>query len=149
MKNSILNSFKYEALQAPLKEFYASFAADAKSDNQLSLSEIEALQVAYNKIITDAGTKFDDLTKITNLSFASGSASQGNSLQGAIKSLTEDTGQLLAGQFGGIRLTAIQTMNIAQSSLNTLNKIENNTSLISDTNDYLRKLDVQGIKIRA
>jgi hypothetical protein len=147
MRQSILNSFKYQALKIPLDKFYADFAAAAESGNTLNQSEIQQLQEEYNSIITNAGLQFDQLQKLTkaNLSAAS---STGNSLEGGIKSITESTAEILTGQFGGLRLTAFEQLQTMTESLSVLNKIEANTALIADTNALLRKFDQQGIRIK-
>jgi hypothetical protein len=148
LQNAILNSFKYQALEKPLKDFYDQFAAASESDNVLTSTEIKKLTDVFNSIIKNAGKQFDDLQKLTGVNFNS-LAGSGNSLTGAIKGITEQTAELLAGQFGGLRLTAFDQLNVARSSLNVLQQIQNNTSLIKDLVDYNRKFDVQGIKLRA
>lgn len=75
-------------------------------------------------------------------------ADAGNSLQGAIKGITQQQADLLAGQFGGLRMTAFEQLSTAKSSLNALNLIVYNTGLIADTNAWLRKFDTVGIKIK-
>ncbi len=70
-----------------------------------------------------------------------------NSLTGAIKGMTQQQAELLAGQFGGLRITAFEQLAIAKSQLNTLNMIANNTSLLIQVEAYLRKIHVSGVKI--
>jgi hypothetical protein len=114
----------------------------------LTAEEIAKLRSNFNSIISDAGKKFEDLQKITDLSFNGANASQ-NTLQGAIRaSLTEDTGQLLAGQFGGLRLTAVQQFNRLTDILGVANDIKYNTSFILSMDARLQRIEMFGIKIK-
>lgn len=146
MRTAVLNSLKYQALEKPLNAFYQQFADDAQSDGILTSAEIEQLRASYNATIQAAGEQFDQLKKITDLSF--NGTDNSNSLQGAIKGITQQQADLLAGQFGGLRLTAFDQLAAAKSCLNALNEIVNNTSMIADTNLLLRKFDMYGIKIK-
>jgi hypothetical protein len=147
MKQSVLNALKFQALEKPLKKFYEDFAAAAESDGILTAAEIAQLQAAYNTTITAAGKQFDELKKITNLNFSNNASGNGNSLQGAIKGITQQQADLLAGQFGGLRLTAFEQLTVAKSQLNALNQIVNNTSLLVQCEAYLRYFRTTGIKV--
>ena len=85
--------------------------------------------------------------KITKVSFNSTSSSD-NALSGVIKGITEQTAQLLAGQFGGLRITAFDQLSVARGQLTALNQIVFNTSLIATTNEILKKIDTYGLKIK-
>lgn len=147
MKQSVLNALKYQALEKPLKEFYENFAAAAESDGILTAAEIAQLQAAYNATITAAGAQFDQLKQITDLNFSNNAAGGGNSLQGAIKGITQQQADLLAGQFGGLRITAFEQLAVAKSHLNALNIIVNNTSLLIQVEAYLHRMHTVGIKV--
>jgi hypothetical protein len=147
MQEAILNSLKYQTLEVPLKKFYEQFADAAKSDGVLTAAEIASLKDSYNATITAASQQFEELQKITKINFNS-SVSNDNSLSGAIKGITEQTAQLLAGQFGGLRITAFDQLSVARSQLTALNQIVFNTSLIATTNEILRKIDTYGLKIK-
>ncbi len=147
MKGAILNSLKFQALEKPLKDFYDKFADFSQSDGTLTQSEITKLQTLYDTIISNAGSQFEQLQKLTKIDFSS--AGNQNSLKGSISAqLTEQTGTVLAGSFNGLRLTSIEIMQISTRQLNVLNMIQNNTAMIADTNAYLRKFDTLGIKVR-
>lgn len=147
MQQAILNSLKYQTLEVPLKKFYEQFADSAKSDGVLTAAEIASLKDSYNATITAASQQFEELQKITKINFNS-SVSNDNSLSGAIKGITEQTAQLLAGQFGGLRITAFDQLSVARNQLTALNQIVFNTSLIAATNEILRKIDTYGLKIK-
>jgi hypothetical protein len=147
MRQAILNSFKYQTLEKPLKDFYDQFAGMAQSDNKLTAAEIERLRTIYNSIISNAATQFDQLQQLTNINL-SGAGGSGNTLAGAIKGMTEQQADLLAGQFNGLRLTAFDQLNVAKASLLTLNQIENNTaSMLVTMNGYYSKWDRTGLKV--
>lgn len=146
MKQSILNSLKYQALEKPIQELFDRFAADAQSDNTLTQAEIENLQAAYNATIDAAGKQFKQLQQITGLNF--NTTDNTNSLSGAIKGITQQQADLLAGQFGGLRMTAFDQLTVAKSNLNILNQIANNTSLLIPMESYLRYFKTNGIKVQ-
>lgn len=149
MKQAMLQSLKYQYLQAPISEFYKKFAEDANSGNELTQDEINALKDYYNKIISDANSQFENLKKITGVKFDTSGAGDENTLKGSIKaSLTEDTGSILAGTFTGVHVALLDIRSFVmtdtkefydksiQHSVNameTLKLIKNDTGNI-DTN---------------
>jgi tape measure domain-containing protein len=149
MKGAILNALKYQTLEGPLKEFYDSFAAKAESDGILTETEIQQLRDNFNGIITNAGDKFDELQKITNIDFAqTGSGTAQKGLAGAIKGITADQADLLAGQFGGLRLTAVDHLNVARQGLNSLQRIELYTSNLNAMRALWERIELTGIKVK-
>lgn len=154
MKNAVFQSLKIQALEGPLKAFYEQFAKDSASDNVLTEDEIRQLKANFNGIISEAGKKFDQLQQITKLNLSSGSAgAQSNSLAGQIKAvITEDTGTLIAGQFGAMRLTAGQQLDVSSQQLNVLNSIQANTAYLvtylPSMDRRLSNLEMNGIKIK-
>lgn len=151
MQGALINALKYQTLEAPLKAFYEQFAQDAKSGGALTQSEIATLQEQYNALITDAAKQFEDLQKVTGVSFKGGNAAT-NSLQGAIKGITEQQAELLAGQFGGQRLATLELLKVAQQNLNIQNKIQNNTAStvtrLEDVVNTMHHYFTTGIKIK-
>lgn len=147
MQKAVLQSLKYQALEAPLKKFYDDFAAATQSDNVLTADEISRLQAYYNQTITAASEQFDKLKKITNLDFNDANQSQGNNLAGSIKGITQQQADLLAGQFGGLRLTAFDQLQELKNVNNVLKQIELNTSLIEGVFNLLSYMKVNGIKL--
>jgi hypothetical protein len=147
MQQAVINSLKEQALAKPLQKFYQQFADSAQSDGVLTAAEIASLKDSYNATITAASLQFEELQKITKVSFNSTSSSD-NALSGVIKGITEQTAQLLAGQFGGLRITAFDQLSVARSQLTALNQIVFNTSLIATTNEILKKIDTYGLKIK-
>lgn len=147
MKNAILNALKYQTLEKPLQEFYNQFAQLSQSGNVLTASEIDQLRKQYNDIIRNASAQFDNIQQIAGISFGSGTNGTNNSLSGAIKGITADQADLLAGQFGGLRITAMEQLQIGKQGLDRLNEISNNTSYIQLMYDLHRKWDLTGLKV--
>lgn len=126
MRQAMIQSLKFKYLEGPIKDFFEQFAAASESDGQLTDSEINTLQSTFNNIIGNAEQQFQQLQQIAGLGFNT-SNSQTNSLTGAIKGITETQAELLAGQFGGLRLTALDILGVARQQLNALNAIQVNT----------------------
>ena len=64
------------------------------------------------------------------------------------KGITQQQADLLAGQFGGLRLTAFDQLTVAKGNLNALNSIVNNTAFLINIDATLRKFDINGIKVK-
>lgn len=146
MRNAALNALKYQYLEGPLNDFYDQFAADAESDGTLTASEIAELQQKYNDIIKKAGEQFQQIQDITQLNLGSGSGKK-NSLAGEIKGITEQQADLLAGQFGGLRISMVQQVQICTQQLSVLNAIKIDTANLADIRADIRYLKTTGIKI--
>ncbi|MHA4844411.1 tape measure protein [Flavitalea antarctica] len=71
-----------------------------------------------------------------------------NALVGAFSQMSEETGNLIAGQFGGLRVTALSQLQVATQQLTTLNDIRYNTSFIELSYKILGDLKLNGIKIK-
>ncbi len=147
MEEAILNSLKFQTLEKPLQEFYSRFAELSQSGNVLTASEIDQLRKQYNDIINNASAQFDNLQQISGINIGANAGGTGNSLSGAIRGITQEQANLLAGQFGGLRITAIDQLNVARQSLDRLTEITNNTSYIPMMYDLHRKWDLTGLKV--
>jgi hypothetical protein len=153
MQKAALAALKLRFLDEPLKKFIEQFQDDVTSGDQLDASEVANLKDFWDKIITNASNAMDQIQKIAGIDFSSVTGSSGaNSLQGAIKGITEDTAELLAGQFGAMRLTAIEQLNVAMQSLDRLNQIQNNTfntvaELKNQTATMVEYFQNKGVKI--
>jgi hypothetical protein len=148
MTNAVLQALKYQTLEAPLKEFYNQFAADAESDGILTEEEIRRLRDNFNAIIENAGKRFQELQDITNMDLTATATGNNKTLSGAIKGITEQQADLLAGQFGGLRLTALDHLKVAQSQLSALQAIQNHTSNLVSIYQLLQRIELQGLKVK-
>ncbi|RPE05557.1 hypothetical protein EGT74_24550 [Chitinophaga lutea] len=146
MRQAALNALKFQYLEEPLQAFYEEFAKAAESDNVLTQSEMKTLQDKYNAIIKAAGLQFKQIEDITGIDLSNGSKDD-NSLKGAIRGITEQQAELLAGQFGGLRLTNMQQLEIMNQNLGVLNRIKEDTSNLSDIRASLRNINTVGVKI--
>lgn len=148
MQGAILNALKYQTLEKPLKEFYDNFSKLSQSGNTLTASEIEELRKQYNDIINNANASFQNLQQIAGTGFNSAFGGSGNSLAGAIRGMTEQQADLLAGQFGGLRITAMEQLIVSRQSIDKLTEISNNTSYIQLMYNLHRQWDLTGLKVK-
>ena len=147
MQNAVLNSLKFKYLEGPLQGFFEAFAADSESGGVLTEGEIERLESMYNTILANFGEKFQNLQDIAGINLSNGAAGgTGRTLTGAIRGITAEQAELLAGQFGAQRLTLIDILNISKQGLTQLQKIENNTYKIHALYDLWRRLEINGLK---
>jgi len=147
MRNAMENALKYKYLEPAIADFYKQFSEFAQSDAVLTASEIDELKRQYNAMIADVGKQFDQLQQVTGMTVGS-TQSNSNSLSGAIKGMTEQQAELLAGQFGGMRMTAIDQLNIATRSLQVHQQIEANTRRLHEIGDLLRRVELNGLKVK-
>lgn len=145
MRNAALNALKFGFLEGAIKDFYQQFSAASQSGGVLTKEEIADLQAKYNAILKDASDKFNQLQEITGINLSAGS--NDNTLTGAIKGMTETQVELLAGQFGGLRLTAIQQLSVLNNSLSVLNAIKRDTAFLVSIDGRLRVMNDLGIKL--
>lgn len=152
MRNAVLNSLKYRFLETPLQNFYEEFAKKSASDNILTGQEISELQATYKDILASALQQYQNLSNITGLDMSGLNAE--SSLTGAIKGMSEQQADLLAGQFGGLRMTAIEQLRVATAGLEVLQRIETNTYVINEVaahtsavKDTLRRFELNGLKV--
>lgn len=146
MTNAILSSLEAQTLQPALQDFYNQFADFSASDGVLTSDEVDQLKKVYNDIITNFSNQVDNLQAISGLNL-SGASGATNSLAGAIKGITEDQAELLAGQFGGLRITAMDQLNMATRQFQVLQDIQRDTSNLPEMKDILRYFKLNGIKI--
>jgi len=146
MLNAMLSALESQTLEPALQEFYDQFAAFGQSDGLLTSDEIDQLQKQYNDILKNASEKFDQLQQIAGVNLGSQSAGA-NSLSGAIKGITEEQAELLAGQFGGLRVTAMDQLNMATRQFQVLQDIQRDTSNLPEVRAILRRLELNGVKI--
>lgn len=148
MQNAILQALKYQTLEEPLKAFYEQFAGLSESGGILTEEEIRLLEENFNAIINNAGEKFDELQQITGVDLSGTGSDATNSLSAAVKGITQQQADLLAGQFGGLRITALDQLKIAQTTLSTLQTIQNHTSNLEPMYRLWQRLETDGLKVK-
>lgn len=144
MQGAILNALKFQTLEKPLQDFYTQFANLSESGSTLTAAEIEQLRKQYNDIVNNASRQFENLRQISGINFGNIGSNQ-SSLSGAIKGISEQQANLLAGQFGGLRITALEQLQTSRQALDRLNEIANNTASIYQLHS---KWDLMGLKIK-
>ena len=139
MKKSLLESFKMQYLEGPLREWYEKFAEYSQSDNQLSKEEIEALRAYYNSIMQTANDQYDAMKEASGLDWGSNTE---DPLTGSVRQLTEETGSAVAGQMTMIRLIAAEHNETAKAQLIHLAEIAYNTSFCAHLAEIRSLLEV-------
>jgi hypothetical protein len=140
MKKSILNSFKMKMIEPAMNRFFIEFAKAQESGGEITKQEQEDLKKKWDGWMaqfTAGSATIDQMFK--DWGFTSGTTE--TSMAGAIKGITEDTANILAGQFNAMRITGVKQLDVAMSGLLSLQMIERNTSQISQTNNLLRSID--------
>lgn len=127
MRNAALSVFEFKFLEPKIKDFFDQFSAAAESGDTLDSTEIGQLQSKFNQYMKQASKEFEDLQKVTGINFNSNGSSP-NALVGQFRSLTEDTGNVLVGQFNGQRLATLELVDLQRSAMNIYSNIEANTA---------------------
>jgi hypothetical protein len=128
MQQAILSSFEAKAIEPLIADFYKQFAqlTEANGGN-LTKEQVAQLKEKFGKDVASITEQFQQLQDLTGITI-SGNGANSNSLSGAIKGITEQTAELLAGQFGGLRLTNLNMLNILTQQMAIQNNIQANTA---------------------
>lgn len=152
MQNAIINALKYQTLEAPLKEFYNRFSELAESEGQLSEAEYKELEEKFNIIISAAGTRFEQLQKLSGVKFDNlipkvdkpDPAKTG--IAGGFANASREDINALTGQFNGQRIATLELLEVEKTSRNILidslaitSQIEINTRLMAG---YLKNISI-------
>lgn len=129
MQDAALSIFKSKEIAKQMEAFFEQFAAAAESGDALTAPEIEELKKVFNSSMEDLNKKFEQLRQITGIDLSAGTNNASNSLAGAIKGITEQQAELLAAQFGGLRLATLEVQRLNSQMLSELTSIQNNTGL--------------------
>ncbi len=150
IRGAMINALKAQALEGPIKKIYEQFAKDAESGNALDVQEVANFTDSINKTIEDAAKFAELVEKATGVKISEAAAESGrsNSLAGAIEGIRAEQADVLAGQFGGLRLTAFDQLQVATRSFEVHLKIEANTAaMLSTLVTYYGKWDRSGLKV--
>lgn len=153
IKASLFNAFKYQYLREQLKPLYENMA-DLLNQGVDSLdgNQIDQLANQYNQIFQNSSKKLEQIGQKlgTNLYDQEATSTSQNSLKGAVKGITEEQADLLAGQFGGLRLTQLETNKINKQGFDNIYtqtskmvgiqiEIEKNTRRTADNTDAMKE----------
>jgi hypothetical protein len=152
MNNALLSAFEANAIEPAIADFYKKFATFSEQSNgNLTADQIAQLRGDYNHDIKGF------IEQVKQLQLISGQDLSGqdgaNTLSGAIRGMSEQTADLLAGQFGGMRLTLVSQLNTLTASLNAHLGIQSNTAeTVKRLDTLLAKIDtyysITGVKIK-
>ena len=158
LKKSIVNSFKYNVVQKAMQPLYEELTALTANGKIPSEEEIKGWKDRAKALGLSLSAQWDSISKTTGISFEDKSSGD-SGMANAIKGITAEEANLLAGQFGGLRLAQIEgnelakqnTSSMSESLLEirsqtlTLKEIELNTGRSADVEErflpYLMSID--------
>lgn len=126
MTNAIDSALK-DSLLVDLRPWYEQFKIDMKSGGGLDDTEKADLKAQWDKIIAEGQANRDAAYKIAGLDLSSASQPSQGALKGSVKSLTEETGNELAGLFRRFADDGRAIKDYSKQGVNQLISIEMNT----------------------
>jgi hypothetical protein len=132
VRKAMLKALELRALEGPIQKIYDKFAEDAASNGGLDQGEIADFTKSINATIENAAKFAAELEKATGIKLAgleSTNAAQ-NTMTSAIRGMTEQQADLLAGQFGGQRLATLQLVDLTKNVISIMTDVRNNTANI-------------------
>ena len=148
LKKAILSAFEADQIKPAIQSLYDDIA-NRNSDGVLDASDISQIQANYDATLAVLTEKMNAIKAAAGTLFSdTSSAGSQNSLVGATSQASEQTAQLLAGQIGGLRLTAVDIFNVVSQQLQQQIRIANNTDYLPVMKDILQQMNTMGIKLR-
>lgn len=126
LQDEMINSFDTQGDRDWVDDFSRFFEASKK------------LTGDFNQALADAQSQADGFD--FNL-WSDNNKSDPNSLSGAIKNITEDTANVLAGSVNAIRIGQLEGLDIARSSFEQLERISDNTAYNKHLKDIANTLE--------
>lgn len=139
MQKALVNSFKRKYLVGELDKWYADWYELSKDG--LDAGEIDQIRGTFEGIIEAAKLGWEEMKSIFPDFFGEDFGEKAQGLAGAIKGVTEETAGIIAGQMMAIRFNILESMEIAEDSLDALNDIRENTSFNKYLKDIYSKMD--------
>jgi hypothetical protein len=138
MKGAIFAAMEAE-LEPATKDFYKKFAEFSKDG--LNAGEIDKLKADYMAIAENGKAYAESMAQVTGIDFSKKTKEAGGTA-GAIKGITTDQADLLAGQFGGLRISMIDLVGVSR---NGYAFIKNNSELQLDLlrSSYLTQIQIE------
>lgn len=112
LRDAILAGISAKTIEPKIQELQDAFA-DMMGDGILSQEERTKFQEMYMAIVKES-QDYMDIINEAGIDLTGGN-SGANSLQGAIKAMSQESADILAGQFGGLRLAQLETNQILKS----------------------------------
>lgn len=140
--NSVKNALKLRILE-PVTDKFVKDMSDYMGNNNNSLSGFDFDK--WKNQLSEAGNSFTNaLTEFENF-FKNINSVEMDPLSGAIKGVSEDTANLIAGQLNAIRMNQLNSFNLLRDQLTLMSKIEMNTfklnsmeKMMSDMVQYIK-----------
>lgn len=136
MTNSLKRIFKANIMDASLQQYYDMFSSFATSDFMLTEDEINQLRGLWDSLIEESARKWEAFEKITG-----NFTNTQDPMVGALKGLSEDTGNIIAGQITALRMSQAQATEYIRQQLLHLSSINTNTSALPDFLWRLESID--------
>lgn len=130
IRGAMLSALEVKVLEGPIKALFEQFAQDAEDNGGLDKEEVKNFTASINKTLTDAAKFTAEIEKATGikLTAAQGQNAAQNTLSGAIRGITADQADLLAGQFGGQRIATLNLVDLTKNALVKFDDIRLNTA---------------------
>ncbi|WP_297093993.1 phage tail tape measure protein [uncultured Draconibacterium sp.] len=158
MRQAMINSLQTKYLDGPVQA-WSKYFAEFMDDGAIDPVEREKLQNGFtndtgdwiqgwNQIIASMQQGTDLMEEATGIDLFGGSGDNTEALQGIQRSITEETGSLLVGQFSamresqvGMNETMMDQLGIAEEQLEMLQEIRDNTSYNHNLADIKQGID--------
>ena len=134
-KALITNMFKKQYAKQ-LEDYYNAFADAFKEDSDGGETVTDAERSALDRMRDAIVSGATNATEEINKQFADllNTTEEDETLTGAVKGITEETANILAGQMNAIRINQVESAAVLRNQLMSLNRIVENTS-------HLAKID--------
>lgn len=131
MQDAILRLVKSKVVDNSLQRWYDNFSNNM-SDGVLSDDEVKARQDEYKDLVEQANEQYKKMMEAAGVSLDS--ATNEDPTTGAVKSLSEETGGIVAGKLNAVVINQADGLSLLRQSLIIHQQIADNTS-------YCRKLE--------
>ncbi|CAM1341726.1 hypothetical protein [Tenacibaculum aestuarii] len=149
LRDAILAGMSAKVIEPEMQKLQ-DLLYDFLGDGVLTEDEKQQFQEMYMRIAEEA-QEYLNLINSTGIGIGD-TINEANSLKGAVKGITAEQADLLAGQFGGLRLTQLETNTILKvnhaAQLEVLSRqagiqidIEKNTRRTADNTEKLKSID--------
>lgn len=139
MKTAILNAFKMQLIEGDLTAWYKGFALAA--EDGLTKDEIDFWEGEWDKMIEGQNAKWNQIQQVTGINPNDITDNSQQGIVGSFKSLTEETGGLIAGQFYAFRELQQRTLLTAQEQLDSINQSVTHLARIEENTRYNKHLE--------
>lgn len=142
MDNALLRVVKNKIISDGLEKWYDDFYK-AMSDGELTASETESLKRNYQSIVDTGKLWYDAAREMAGITDAVAEAEPDKSLTGSIKTVSEETASLLAGQINAIRIYQADSYLLqqkqAEDQINLVDLSRQSVTLLRDSLIYHRE----------